>query len=97
MDGALVAREILVVEGAFQHVRDGFLTAVRVIGEPGAGRHGEVVEHQKGRKVPQFRRADGASNARANTLRLFDGKKSLPDRSWLRHRCRRGVKGGSPG
>lgn len=85
VQGALVAGKVLVVRGALEQVRDGLLAAVRVVGEPCAGRDGEVVEHEEGREVAQLRRADGAADARACALGLLDGQEGLADGAGDRH------------
>ena len=46
------------VDAAGEEVRDCLLSAVRVVGEAGAGGDGEVVEHEEGREVAELGRAD---------------------------------------
>ena len=53
-----VAGKVFVVHGAFEQVCDGLLPAVRVVGETGARRDGEVVEHEEGGEVSELGRAD---------------------------------------
>ena len=79
----LVAGKVLVVDDSLEEVGDGFLAAVGVVWEPGAGVDGEVVEHEEGREVAQLRSADGASDAGARAFGLLQGEKGFahsPDR-----------------
>lgn len=79
MDGAGVAGEVFVVDGAGEQVGDGFLAAVRVVREAGAGVDGEVVEEEEGERarraaVPMERRTvapapSGWASARKDVAR----------------------------
>ena len=81
LDGAAVAGEVLVVDGAVQQVCDGLLAAVGVVGEAGARLDAEVVEHEEGREVAQLRGADGAAHLGAGALGRLDGEEGLLDTS----------------
>lgn len=48
-----------------------------LIGKSSAGLDGKMVEHQKGRKVAQVRRANGAADGGANALGRFGGEEDL--------------------
>lgn len=70
MDGAGVAGEVFVVDGAGQEVGDGFLAAVRVVREAGAGVDGEVVEQEEGGEGAEGGGADGAADGGAGAFGL---------------------------
>ena len=67
------------VDATGEEIGDGFLAAVRVVGESGALADGEVVEHQEGGEVAQFGSADGSAHAGAGAFGLFDGMEDLAD------------------
>ena len=84
-DCAGVAGEVLVVGGAGEDVGDGFLAAVRVVGEAGAGVDGEVVEHEEGGEASQLGSADGAADGGARAFGLGGGGKGEGDGPGSRH------------
>ena len=59
------------VDAAGEEVCDRLLSAVRVVREAGAGRNGEVVEHQEGGQVAETGRADGAAHDSTEAFGLF--------------------------
>ena len=77
LDGALVACEILMVDGTLEKVGDCFLTAVRVVREARAGGDGEMVEHEEGGEVAELGSADAASDSGACSLALLNGQKGF--------------------
>ena len=60
------------LERAVEHVCDGLLAAVGVVGKTCAVWDGEVVEHEEGGEVTEVACSDCATDASAYTLGLFD-------------------------
>jgi len=83
VDGAFVAGEVFVVDGAAEEVGYCFLAAVGVVWETCAGGDGEVVEHEERAEVTEFGRSDGSSHCGSSAFGLFDGLEDLGDATGL--------------
>lgn len=75
------------VDSALEEVGNCFLAAVGVVREPGAGRDGEVVKHEKRGEVAEFGGADCATDSSAHAFGLFNGQEDLADCARDRHVC----------
>lgn len=85
VDGAGVAGEVLVVDGAGEEVGDGFLAAVGVVWEAGAGVDGEVVEHEEGGEGAEGGGADGAADGGAGAFGLGAGEEGFGEGAGVGH------------
>ncbi len=79
LDGAFVASEVFVVDGAVEDVGYCFLASVGVVGEACAGGDGGVVEHEEGAEVAEGGGSDRATDASTGAFGLFCGEEGLLD------------------
>lgn len=84
VDGAFVAGEVFVVDGAAEEVGYCFLAAVRVVREASAWCNRKVVEHKEWAEVAEFGRSDRSSDCSSSAFGLFDGLEDLCDATGLR-------------
>lgn len=60
------------VDGTVEEIGDCFLAAVGVVWEAGSRGAGEVVEHEEGGEVAEFRGANCAADSSAHAFGLFN-------------------------
>lgn len=94
VDGAFVAGEVFMIDGAAEEISDCFLATVGVVREASARSNREVVEHEERTEVTESGRSNRTSHCSTGAFGLFNGLENLCNATGLgRGGCERRVVG----